>query len=139
LILGLFASRMANLGLVLITGLPILSVMPFLGGIEPNWVVTMFVTTNMTMLTLGALSILTSVLAKSSLGAILASYVLSVFLLPLVIGMASLPIAAQFGGSMPHVTLIALSIFEAVLIVVFLWFRAGQLRVPLFECADFFC
>ncbi len=139
IILGLFASRMANLGLVLLTGLPILSVMPFLGGIEPFWVMTMFVTTSMTMLTLGALSILTSVLAKSSLGAVLASYFLSVILLPLVIGMTSLVTASQPGGLTPYVTLIALialSIFEAVLIVTSLLAAAGQLRTPTVELTD---
>jgi ABC-type transport system involved in multi-copper enzyme maturation permease subunit len=74
IILGLYAGRMANLGLVILTGLPILFMMPFLGGVDPTWVVTTFVATNMTMLTLGALSMLVSVTATNSLAAHLGSY-----------------------------------------------------------------
>jgi len=129
IIFGLFASRMANLGFVVLTGLPILSVMPFLGGIEPIWVVTIFVTTSMTMLALGALSMLISVTAKSSLGAFLGSYALSVFLLPLSIGLAYL--AAIVGQEeLAAVTgmLLASTLFQGVLIVVFLLAAASQLR-----------
>jgi ABC-2 family transporter protein len=85
IILGLYAGRMATLGLVILTGLPILSMMPFLGGIDPIWVVTTFVATTMTMLTLGALSIFASVVARNSLGAHLGSYAGSLMIVPLAI------------------------------------------------------
>jgi len=129
IIFGLFASRMATLGLVVLTGLPILLVMPFLGGVEPIWVVTIFVTTSMTMFTLGALSILISVTAQSSLGAFLGSYALSVFLSPLGIGLAYLAVIFGQEELAPVIgMLLATTFFQGVLIVVFLQAATSQLR-----------
>ena len=87
---------MAHLGLVILTGLPILSMMPFMGGIDPIWAVTTFVTTTMTMLTLGARSIFASVVARNSLGAHLGSYAGSLMIVPLAIVPGFIQLCSRF-------------------------------------------
>jgi ABC-type transport system involved in multi-copper enzyme maturation permease subunit len=127
IILGLYAGRMANLGLVILTGLPILSVMPLLGGVDPVWVVTTFVATNMTMLTLGALSILASVVARSSLGAHLGSYAGSLMVVPL----SFVPGFIAVMQPDPLISLVPLMVsivIQGGLIVAFLQSATRQLR-----------
>ncbi len=65
---------MANLTLFILTGLPILGLIQFLGGVDPTLVITGFVTTGMTMLGLAGLSILNSVLFKRPRDAIAITY-----------------------------------------------------------------
>ncbi len=74
IVLGMMAARLANLVLLVLTGLPILSLFEFLGGVDPNLVLAGFVTTGMTVLSLGSMSILISVLARTALSALVQSY-----------------------------------------------------------------
>jgi ABC-type transport system involved in multi-copper enzyme maturation permease subunit len=127
IILGLYAGRMANLGLVILTGLPILSVMPFLGGIDPIWVMTTFVATTMTMLTLGALSIFASVLASNSLGAHLGSYAGSLIIIWLTVVSGFIAVM-QPDPLISLVPLLVSSIIQGGLIVIFLRSATQQLR-----------
>ena len=91
IVLGMMASRLANLLLLVLTGLPILSLFEFLGGVDPNLVLAGFVTTGMTVLSLGSMSILISVLARSALSALVQSY-LWVLLYLFCFGFCSFPI-----------------------------------------------
>lgn len=77
IVFGLLASRLANMGLVLLSGLPILCFLEFLGGIEPESIFGNFVLTGLLLLNLGCLSILTSAYAQSTLASILKSYLYS--------------------------------------------------------------
>jgi ABC-type transport system involved in multi-copper enzyme maturation permease subunit len=63
IVLGLGLSRLANLLLILLTGLPILALMQFLGGIDPHLLLFGFAFTGLTMLSLASLGILVSVSA----------------------------------------------------------------------------
>ncbi len=74
IVLGKLASRLANLTLVLLTGLPILSLLQFLGGIDPDLVLAGFAATAVTMLSLGSLSMLVSVVCKKPRNAIGMTY-----------------------------------------------------------------
>jgi len=132
IILGLYAGRMANLGLVILTGLPILSLMPFLGGIDPIWVATTFVATTMMMLTLGALSILASVLASNSLGAHLGSYAGSLIIVLLAV-LSGFIAVMQPDPLISSVPLLVLAVIQGGLIVVFLQLATQQLRSQLGE------
>src|SRR5439155_2266216 len=67
-------SRLANLAVFLLTGLPILSFMQFLGGIDPNLVVSGYVATGLTALGLAGVSILASTYCKRPRDAIAVSY-----------------------------------------------------------------
>jgi ABC-type transport system involved in multi-copper enzyme maturation permease subunit len=74
IVLAKLAACVANLALVLITGVPILGITLLLGGVDPNLLFGGFVATAVTMLSLASLSILNSVYARKPRDAILMSY-----------------------------------------------------------------
>jgi ABC-type transport system involved in multi-copper enzyme maturation permease subunit len=77
IVLGIMFSRLATLSLTLATGLPILSLLPFFGGVDPTWVLGAFVTAGWLMLLVGSISIYVSVRASNSLRAIVKVYLQS--------------------------------------------------------------
>src|SRR5439155_8599815 len=114
IVFGLLACRLANLGMIVLTGLPILSLMPFLGGVDPIWVVTSFWATGMTMATLGAVSILISIASKTSIGAILTTYGCCLLTFPCLF--SSLAIAAIPTGKGAYVFILLCTLGQAVFI-----------------------
>jgi ABC-type transport system involved in multi-copper enzyme maturation permease subunit len=74
IVLGLFGARLAKLLLLLITGLPVLSLLELLGGVDPVMVIAGFVATCMLVVCFASVSILVSVHARSTLGAVIISY-----------------------------------------------------------------
>ncbi len=74
IVLGKLASRLTHLFLFLITGLPVLTLLQFMGGIDPNLVLATFFANAMTMFGLAGLSILCSVHAPKPLSAMVYSY-----------------------------------------------------------------
>jgi ABC-type transport system involved in multi-copper enzyme maturation permease subunit len=74
IVLSKLLSRLANLTLLVLAGLPILSFLQFLGGVDPNLVLAGFAATGLTMFSLAGLSILNSVLAKRPRDAIALTY-----------------------------------------------------------------
>jgi ABC-type transport system involved in multi-copper enzyme maturation permease subunit len=67
-------SRLCNLLALVLAGLPVLMAVQFLGGIDPNLVLAGFAASAVTVLSLGSLSILLSVLARRPLEAIFGTY-----------------------------------------------------------------
>jgi ABC-type transport system involved in multi-copper enzyme maturation permease subunit len=76
IVLSKLASRLANLSLLILTGLPILSFTQFLGGVDPDLVLAGFAATGLTMLGLAGLSVLCSVYARKARTAIVLTYAL---------------------------------------------------------------
>ncbi len=74
IVLSKLLSRFAHLVLFLLTGLPVLSLLQFLGGIDPNLVFAGFCFTALTMLGIGGISILNSVVYKRPRDSIAISY-----------------------------------------------------------------
>jgi ABC-type transport system involved in multi-copper enzyme maturation permease subunit len=74
IVLSKLAARLANLTLFVLTGLPILSLIQFLGGVDPNLVLAGFAVTALTMAGLGGLSILISTYFKRPRDAIALTY-----------------------------------------------------------------
>jgi ABC-type transport system involved in multi-copper enzyme maturation permease subunit len=74
IVLSKLASRYCNLGLLVLTGLPILALTQFMGGVDPDLVLAGFAVTGVTMASLAALSILQSVYAKKPRDAIVLTY-----------------------------------------------------------------
>jgi ABC-type transport system involved in multi-copper enzyme maturation permease subunit len=74
IVLSKLLSRLANITLLILAGLPILSFLQFLGGVDPNLVLAGFAGTGMTMLSLAGLSILNSALLKRARDAIALTY-----------------------------------------------------------------
>ncbi len=73
-VLSKFLSRLANLTLVILTGLPILAILLFAGGIDPNHVLAGFAATALTVASLAALSIFWSVHSRKPRDAIVLTY-----------------------------------------------------------------
>jgi ABC-type transport system involved in multi-copper enzyme maturation permease subunit len=76
IVLGKLVSRLAAVGLLLITGLPVLALMQFLGGVDPNLVLAGFAITLLTMLSVGSIGILASTLYSKPSGAMWQTYLL---------------------------------------------------------------
>ncbi len=74
IVLSKLVSRLAHLTLLVLTGLPILSFVQFLGGVDPGMVLAAFAATGLTMTSLASLSILHSVYVKKPRNAILLTY-----------------------------------------------------------------
>jgi ABC-type transport system involved in multi-copper enzyme maturation permease subunit len=74
IVLSKLASRFANLTLLLLTGVPILSALQFFGGVDPNLTVAGFAATVLTMASLAGLGIFCSVQARKPRDAIALTY-----------------------------------------------------------------
>ena len=74
IVLSKLAVRLANLTLMLLTGLPIVVLLQFLSGIDPELVLAGLIATGLTMGSLASLGILNSVYARKSRDAILYTY-----------------------------------------------------------------
>jgi ABC-type transport system involved in multi-copper enzyme maturation permease subunit len=93
IVLSMFVSRLANLGMVLLTGLPILGLLEFLGGLDPHLVLAGYAVTGLTILSLGALGLLQSVQSRKPRAAIMRTYIwaLAYLLLASLSGLLLLP------------------------------------------------
>jgi ABC-type transport system involved in multi-copper enzyme maturation permease subunit len=78
IVLGKLVSRLAGLFLLVLAGLPILSLVQFFGGVDPNLILSGFAATGLTMLSLAGLSILNSVYTRKPRDAIVLTYLLVV-------------------------------------------------------------
>jgi ABC-type transport system involved in multi-copper enzyme maturation permease subunit len=78
LLFGKLASRVGSLLLFLLAGLPVLGLMQFFGGIDPDLVIAGFAATFATVLTLAALGIAASVLSRRARDAIALTYLLAI-------------------------------------------------------------
>jgi ABC-type transport system involved in multi-copper enzyme maturation permease subunit len=78
MVIGKLVSRLANLALFLLTGLPILSLTQLWGGTDPTLVFAGFAATGMTMISLAALSMVNSVYAVRARDATVVTYLVSV-------------------------------------------------------------
>jgi ABC-type transport system involved in multi-copper enzyme maturation permease subunit len=74
IVLGKLAACLANLTLLILTGLPILSLTQLLGGVDVSLLLAGFIATGLTMTSLAAISILNSVYAQKPRDAIVLTY-----------------------------------------------------------------
>jgi ABC-type transport system involved in multi-copper enzyme maturation permease subunit len=70
IVLGKLLARMAHMGLLLMTGLPVLGLLQLLGGVDPDLVLTGFVACGVLMLSLASLGVWTSLHHSTALGAL---------------------------------------------------------------------
>jgi ABC-type transport system involved in multi-copper enzyme maturation permease subunit len=74
IVLSILGARLANMVLFLLAGLPMLSLMEFMGGIDPELVLAGFAATALTVLSLGAWGLLNSVRSPKPRTALFRSY-----------------------------------------------------------------
>ncbi|MFL5242553.1 MAG: ABC transporter permease [Gemmataceae bacterium] len=75
IVLSKLVSRLLNITMLVLTGLPLLSIMQLLGGVDPTLLLAGFAATGLTILGLGVLSILNSVITRRARDAIVLTYV----------------------------------------------------------------
>jgi ABC-type transport system involved in multi-copper enzyme maturation permease subunit len=78
IIFGKLVSRVGNLALFIMTGLPVLSLMQFFGGIDPGLLLASFAATATTAASLAGLSILNSMLRRRARDAIVLTYLAAI-------------------------------------------------------------
>jgi ABC-type transport system involved in multi-copper enzyme maturation permease subunit len=74
IVFGKLASRVGGVGLFILAGLPVLSLIQFFGGVDPDRVLAGFAATLITLLSLAAISIFASVVTKRAREAIVLAY-----------------------------------------------------------------
>jgi ABC-type transport system involved in multi-copper enzyme maturation permease subunit len=94
IVLGKLLSRLTHLAGVLLAGLPILSLLQLWGGVELSVLLAGFAVTGLTLLSVGSISILFSVVCRSSVAAVLSSYAVV-----LLINVGCLPVPGCFISS----------------------------------------
>jgi ABC-type transport system involved in multi-copper enzyme maturation permease subunit len=127
IVLGKLAARLANLGLVLLTPLPILALTELWGGIDPQTVLTGFILTAVTMLLLGSISMFTSVVLPRTLHAIPAAYAPLSAVAFLIFALAVLLGQGQPAGVAPGRSLL-IPLLEVVFALPFLILAVALLR-----------
>jgi ABC-type transport system involved in multi-copper enzyme maturation permease subunit len=90
IVLGKMCGRLVHLGGVLLTGIPILGLTPFFGGVDMQTVLTGFAAAFLTLLGIGSLCMLVSVHHRTVVGAVTTAYFFS-FLFALIL----LPVLAS--------------------------------------------
>jgi ABC-type transport system involved in multi-copper enzyme maturation permease subunit len=84
IVLGKFLSRLGSLGLLLLTGFPVIALLQLLGGIDPNLLLMAFAVTLLLMMSLASLSVLCSVYVRRTRNAIITAYAgLAIYLIGL--------------------------------------------------------
>ena len=78
IIFGKVVSRLFNLGLLLLAGVPVLSFLQFMGGVDFYLVLASFTATALTMFSLAGLSMVNSVLCRRARDAIVMTYLMAV-------------------------------------------------------------
>lgn len=97
IVLSKLVSRLGNMSLLLLTGLPILSILQFIGGVDPELMIAGFLAIALTMVGIGSISILFSTLFKRPRDAISLTYLLMLAYVSLATtgwGLASAPFMA---------------------------------------------
>lgn len=74
IVFGILFARLASMGLLLLAGLPVLSILQLVGGVEPGLVLVGFGVTALTATSVASLSFLNSVYARRSVQALTAVY-----------------------------------------------------------------
>jgi ABC-type transport system involved in multi-copper enzyme maturation permease subunit len=74
IVLSTYISRLANLIMLVLAGLPILALLQFMGGVDPNLVLAGFAGTGITLVSLAALGTVNSLYAKKPRDAVMRTY-----------------------------------------------------------------
>lgn len=135
IVLGKLASRLANLIMILLAGIPLLSILQLFGGVPPDLLFGGLAATGLTLLSLGGLSMWCSVRGRTPREALLMTYlaVFFYFLVYLAIVLAWFGIAGFASASVVSAELYTV---QSLLRPVYLAVTAGNPFHGLFELAS---
>lgn len=116
IIFGKLASRVGNLLMFLLAGLPVLAFIQFFGGLDPDLLLNGFLATFVTVLSISAVSLYSSVIAKHSRDGIVRSYlfVIGYFILGFIITWLLAVLLGYFFGGGAALTKLKLEDHDAV-------------------------
>ena len=77
IVLSIYVSRLANIIMLILAGLPILAILQFMGGVDPNLVLAGFAAIGLTTISLGALGTVNSLYAKKPRDAVMRTYLMA--------------------------------------------------------------
>ena len=77
IVLSTYVSRLANIIMLILAGLPILAILQFMGGVDPNLVLAGFAAIGLTTISLGALGTVNSLYAKKPRDAVMRTYLMA--------------------------------------------------------------
>jgi len=133
IVLGLVAARLGTMLLIVLGGLPILAILQFIGGIDPNIVLAGFAFTGLSMVGLAGVSILHSVYASKTRRALVLTYLtigaylilsgLSWLLLLPQLGLAAFPSTGSWASPVTLTDLVE-------------WFNAGNIFTVTIRIAE---
>jgi ABC-type transport system involved in multi-copper enzyme maturation permease subunit len=128
IVLGKLLSRLLNLGILILAGLPVLALLQFLGGVDPQLVLAAYAATLATVTSLACLGTLFSVLVRKGRDAILLTYLcVLAYIIGWAMQLAVPPSWLSFPGAVSPVTL------QDVLG----WYNAGNIIHAINSLGDF--
>jgi ABC-type transport system involved in multi-copper enzyme maturation permease subunit len=77
IVLSKLLSRLANMTMLVLTGLPVLSLVQFLGGVDPDLVLLTYLGTTLLALSLASLSLLVSLYCRTAWDAVVRAYIVA--------------------------------------------------------------
>jgi ABC-type transport system involved in multi-copper enzyme maturation permease subunit len=133
IVLSKLLARVATLALLIMTGLPVLSLTQLWGGVDPNLVIASFAITALTLASLGSVSILNSVYCQKPRDAIILTYMTTAAYLGLSL------LSGVLITSRTYVTLSIRAGLDPVIVKDAIgWFSAGNIVSALIELRDTF-
>ncbi len=136
IVLGKAVSRLLNLTLLILAGVPILSCLQFLGGVDFSMVLAGFAATAVTMYSMAGLSMLNSVLCRRARDAIVMTYMMAVAYGILATGSWMTMMWATRGGGWPELASWPSQgtfVSPVELQDVVNWFNSGNVIVAIFR------
>lgn len=119
ILFGKFLSRVLGVIFFVLAGLPILAMLQFFGGIDPNLMILSTIATLNTIFSLASLSVVSSVWCRRSRDAILLSYL--VILLYIITSSISFGIAQSLSSNIPQITVLGYTLSEKDFLESFAW------------------
>jgi ABC-type transport system involved in multi-copper enzyme maturation permease subunit len=145
IILSKLVSRLANLTLLLLTGLPVLSILQLIGGVDPELMLAGFAGVGLTMLGIASVSILMSTLFKKPRDAISLTYLMLltyVCLTSFALAFQNTPalsVKIWFEGNAPRVSHLVVALGGIALVVAAMFVPILLLRKRIYAAIMLLC
>lgn len=119
ILFGKFVSRVLGVIFFVLAGLPILAMLQFFGGIDPDLMILSTIATLITIFSLASLSVVSSVWCRRSRDAILLSYLIILFYI--ITSSISYVIAESLSSNIPQITFLGYTVSQKDFLESFAW------------------
>ncbi|MCX7664659.1 MAG: ABC transporter permease [Gemmataceae bacterium] len=119
ILFGKFLSRVLGVIFFVLAGLPILAMLQFFGGIDPDLMILSTIATLITILSLASIAVVSSVWCRRSRDAILLSYLIILFYI--IASSISYVIAESMSSNIPQITFLGYTLSQKDFLESFAW------------------